>query len=313
MHEQTRGNLVISGANGFVGAAAAEAGDSAVTAGLLGGVRRMVRDPSSAGVDGVVVADLTDRRSLVAAFSGADSLVHAAGYRGSDPVLQQRMNVDGTRAVVEAAEEAGVRRIVLVSTTAVYGSGPHRGEPEGRLPVHPESLLTESRLAAEEIVLAAGGIVVRPDLTYGPGDRWVVPALVRVNRMLGGLIDGGSALTSAIEVRELGRLLVDVATAHDEPQQRVFHAAAHPVPLSALLDAVSGPLGLRLPTGAPARAEATPILTDAGLSPHQLDLIASDHWYDGSALRALAGRSAPAAPAIDARAADWYASVLAAR
>jgi nucleoside-diphosphate-sugar epimerase len=310
MHFQTLANLVVSGASGFVGHAVAQAADAAVAAGRLGGVRRMVRDPGKLPVgEAAVLGDLTDARSLVGALRGARLLVHAAGYRGSDPVLQQRVNIEGTRAIVEAAIDAGMERIVSVSTTAVYGSGAHRGEAEGLAP-HPESSLSESRLAAEEIVLAADGFVVRADLTFGAGDNWVVPGLVRIQRMLGGAVDGGAALTSAIAVSDLGRLLVALAVAEGEPSERVFHAAAHPVPLSALIDAVADAVGIRVPAGHVLRADALPVLLDAGYTAHQVDLITSDHWYDGSALRRVTGLQLPVLPSIDRLASEWYSRIL---
>jgi len=311
MHFGTGRNLVISGASGFVGRAVASAADDATVAGSIGSVRRIVRDPGvlPRGTAGTA-ADLTDPESLERALDGATVLVHAAGYRGSDSALQRKVNVDGTRAIVAAAAAVGIERVVLVSTTAVYGSGAHRGVMEGQLVPHPESPLSESRLEAEDIVLRAGGCVVRADLTYGDGDRWVVPGLVRVQRMLGGAVDDGAALTSAIAVRDLGRLLVAVAATSSEVSGRVFHAAAHPVPLSALLGVVDAAVGLGLSARPVRRADALPLLRREGLTLHQIDLMTSDHWYDGSTLWTLARLRSPIVPSIDARAADWYAQIL---
>jgi nucleoside-diphosphate-sugar epimerase len=311
MHFQTPVNLVISGASGFVGSAVAEAADRALAAGRLSGVRRVARNLAGLpdGAHGFV-GDLADPRTLAVALEGAHLLIHAAGYRGPDPALQQRVNVEGTRALVDAAHAAGVDRMILVSTTAVYGSGAHRGEAEGQLTPHPESSLSESRLAAEEIVLSEGGHVVRADLAYGAGDRWVVPGLVRVQRLLGGAVDGGAPLTSAIAVSELGRLLVALALAEGHVQPRVWHAAAHPVPMSALIGAVEAAAGLRLPDRAIPASAAAPLLMNAGWTAHQIDLISADHWFDGTALWELTGLRPGAAPEIDPRAAEWYSRIL---
>jgi hypothetical protein len=128
--------------------------------------------------------------------------------------------------------------------------------------------------------------------------------------MIGGAVDGGAALTSAIAVRELGRLLVAVAATSSDVRGRVFHAAAHPVPQSALIGAVDAAVGLGLPARPVPRADALPLLLKAGLTLHQIDLVTSDHWYDGSALWTLAGLRPPIMPSIEARAADWYARTL---
>ncbi|WP_223691956.1 NAD-dependent epimerase/dehydratase family protein [Leifsonia poae] len=301
-------NLLVTGAAGFVGSATA---DAAVESGIR--VRRMVRDPAKirAGDVDAVIADLAHPDAVARACEGVDAIVHTAGYVGRDPDFQRVVNVEGARVLVAAARAAGVSRIVYTSTVAVYGSGTHRGVVEGELPVNPESSLSWSRVAAEEIVLEAGGFVVRPDLTFGPGDRWVVPALVRVNRMLDGWIDGGAALTSALDVRDLGALLVALATAESHPAQRVFHAAALPVPIVRLGEAADRAVGLGLSSRSVPRAVAEPQLIATGLSAHQIDLIATDHWYDARALWSLAGRTEPATPVVDARAADWYGSLRA--
>src|SRR5207247_3665090 len=62
----------------------------------------------------IVEGDLLDRASLARAVTGADTLYHvAADYRlwARDPTELHRVNVDGTRAILEAVGEAGVRRI----------------------------------------------------------------------------------------------------------------------------------------------------------------------------------------------------------
>ncbi len=115
---------LVTGATGFVGAAVARA--------LLAkghAVRALVRATSDRrNLDGldldIVVGDLTDRESLDRAARGCEALFHvAADYRiwCPDPDSMLRTNVDGTRAIMEAAGAAGVRRIVYTSSVAALG------------------------------------------------------------------------------------------------------------------------------------------------------------------------------------------------
>src|SRR5215467_9986522 len=112
--------LLVTGASGFVGSAISTA---ARAAGYR--VRVLVRRSSPrtniAPTDDVVVGDICDRASLVAALRGVRYLAHAAAdYRlwSPDPDDIIRTNVEGTRGVMEEALRAGVERIVYTSSVA---------------------------------------------------------------------------------------------------------------------------------------------------------------------------------------------------
>lgn len=71
-----------------------------------------------------VQADITDNAALRRAFAGCDAVIHLAAIpnpRTSTPETTFRVNTHGTWNVMEAAEEAGVRRVVLASSDATYG------------------------------------------------------------------------------------------------------------------------------------------------------------------------------------------------
>ncbi len=76
--------------------------------------------------------DIDDVDALAAAFSGCDVVVHAAGInREIGDQTFQRVHIDGTRAMIEAAERAGVNRIVMVSFLRARpncGSGYHESK-----------------------------------------------------------------------------------------------------------------------------------------------------------------------------------------
>src|SRR5581483_3114568 len=103
---------------------------------------------------------LDDPVALEKAFAGASAVIHCAGInRELGRQTYQRIHIDGTRHVVEAARRAGVRKIVLISFLRARpncGSGYH-----------------ESKWAAEEIVRASGldYTVLKCGVIYGHGDH----------------------------------------------------------------------------------------------------------------------------------------------
>jgi nucleoside-diphosphate-sugar epimerase len=114
---------------------------------------------------------LTDARRLVA---GADVLVHAAAALPIQVTREaiRSVNVEGTAVTLGAALEAGVRRVVLVSSTAVYGV------PETH-PIHEDDPLVgvghygASKIEAEELCAAYArrgldAVIVRPKTFFGP-------------------------------------------------------------------------------------------------------------------------------------------------
>ncbi|NLU76631.1 NAD(P)-dependent oxidoreductase [Streptomyces sp. HNM0575] len=308
--------VVLTGASGFIG--------SAVLRRLTGqdaDVRVLARRdlPLPAGVE-QVHADLARPGTLTGACSGARVLVHAASHIGSDEQLCTRVNDLGTDALMREAERAGVERIVSLSTTAVYGRGPHRGAAVGDLEPAPGSPASRSRLAGEAHALRHGALVLRTGLVTGAGDRWVVPALAELVRRVPGHWRGGRAELSMIDVNDLARLVTTAALAttgpsgSGDPARGVRHAV-HPEPVRNrdLLGRLAQ-LGV-LP---PVRGELTWRECQDLLEAHpgrvgerQLRLLAFDHHYATDVWQAC--RSAPGEGPLAAlgEAAPWYRAHLA--
>ena len=108
----------------------------------------------------LVLAGLNDENKLVEAFAGCDAVAHCAGInREIAAQTYQRVHVEGTHNVVNAARRAGVPRIALMSFL--------RARPDCGSPYH------ESKWAAEEIVRASGldYTVFKCGVIYGGGDH----------------------------------------------------------------------------------------------------------------------------------------------
>jgi dihydroflavonol-4-reductase len=172
---------LVTGASGFVGAA--------VTRALLAEgwqVRVLVRDGSDrtnlAGLPlEIAVGDLRDAASLAPALQNCTALYHvAADYRlgAPDPSQLYLTNVEGTRNLLAAAQQAGVGRIVYTSSVATMGI-PADGSPgDETTPVSLEAMIghyKRSKFLAEEEVrravrLGAPAVIVNPSTPVGPGD-----------------------------------------------------------------------------------------------------------------------------------------------
>jgi nucleoside-diphosphate-sugar epimerase len=167
----------VTGATGKVGFAVARAllarGDEVVA---------LVRDPERASAllpseIRLVRGDVGEPSSLRPAVEGCELVFNAMGIPEqwlADESMFDRVNAEGTRAVAEAAREAGVRRFVHTSTNDVFHA--ERGEAfdESRLADYPKGTAYErSKQRAEELALAYRDgmevVILNPVGVYGPG------------------------------------------------------------------------------------------------------------------------------------------------
>ncbi|WP_372669256.1 NAD-dependent epimerase/dehydratase family protein [Amycolatopsis kentuckyensis] len=179
----------------------------------------------------------------------------------------------------------------------------------------PVSATSRSRLAGERLVLAAGGVVLRPHLIHGDGDRHVVPALARWISAVPAWAAGGAARTSLVAVADLAAAIAVLAlNPGTGGAGEVFHVAdPDPVRLRGLITAVCALLDLPVPvadltlTEHRARTRAAlPALTD-----HQYSLLTRDHWYESTRIWELTGVSpGPGFGPRLAEAAEWYRGSL---
>lgn len=172
---------LVTGAGGFIGA-------HVVSALVAGGaqVRAFDLDPARVAegaepVRGSVLDPVALRRAVV----DCDAVFHLAAlysYNRRDAGLMRLVNVEGTRAVLDAALRGRRRRIVHTSSCATCGPVPGRAATERDLPDGPELRVPyrQTKLQGERLALRAardGGdvVVVCPTVPVGPGDRRPTP------------------------------------------------------------------------------------------------------------------------------------------
>lgn len=187
--------LAVTGGTGFVGGRLIEA---ALAEGHTINALARRPQPERAGV-GWIAGLLDDGAALDRLMTGADAIIHVAGVvNAPDRAGFAAGNIDGTRAMLAAAERAGIRRFVHVSSLSAR-------EPQ-------LSNYGWSKAEAERLVETSplDWATVRPPAIYGAGDMEMLDIFRFAKRGLALLPPGGRL--SVIEVGDLARLLLALAT-----------------------------------------------------------------------------------------------------
>lgn len=134
-------------------------------------------------VEDSVVAELADEQALIQACTGVERVFHCAGYAhafsslsSGDSAKHWKDNFEGTRNIVEAAGQAGVRCFVFLSSVKAMAE-PGRACIDECFPGEPETAYGQAKRAAEEVVLDVGKrygmhvVNLRLSMVYGAGGK----------------------------------------------------------------------------------------------------------------------------------------------
>ena len=186
-------SILVTGATGFIGGTLIRRllGDGRAVRAAL----RRTTPGLPAEAELVAIRDIGPETNWMRAVDGADAVVHLAArvhmtgeYTPDALPLFRAVNAAGSATLARAAREAGVRRLVLLSTTTVYGDR-SLGRPfDEASPPAPATPYARSKLEAEQLVAEAlrGSstefVVLRPPLVYGAGAKGNFERLVRLVR-----------------------------------------------------------------------------------------------------------------------------------
>lgn len=141
-----------------------------------------------------VPACLQDGAAMATAFAECDGVVHCAALSSlwGKPEAFHRVNVEGTEKVMAAMEEAGVKRLVHVSSPSLYFDFRDRWDVKESDPLASTMVnaYAQTKWEAEQRVqkaVAKGleAIILRPRGLFGPGDSSLFPRLLRANQRFG--------------------------------------------------------------------------------------------------------------------------------
>jgi len=171
----------VTGATGFVGSHVAR-----VLAAKGASLRLLVRSSSNTKniahlKADLVIGDLREPTSIEQSMAGCEVVFHvAADYRlwVSDPAEMYRANVEGTRAILEAARKNNVRRVVYTSSVATMGFTANGQPADENSPVSLENMIgpyKRSKFMAEQVAIEAARsgqdvVIVNPTTPVGECD-----------------------------------------------------------------------------------------------------------------------------------------------
>jgi dihydroflavonol-4-reductase len=257
--------------------------------------------------------ELSDRPGLECAMAGCDVVFHVAALYSFDAPAREleRVNVEGTRNVVEACAAKGVRRLVHTSSSATCG--PVRGRPATEEDSPPQWELSvpykSTKIAAERLVLASGldAVVVNPTTPVGDGDFRPTPT----GRMVRGVASGRYRAfldigLNVVDVRDVARGHL-LALEHGRRGERYILGGAN-VTLEELFAAIARLAGrprprLRLPQTA---VRAAALLGIVNRNEARLSRLPA-YFSSAKAERELGYRAGPVEPALARAVADALA------
>jgi dihydroflavonol-4-reductase len=206
---------LVTGAAGFIGGHVAQALlDAGCDVHTFDRVRMRGQTPHSH------VGDVLDVEAVARAAEGCDAIFHLAAmysYARRDADAMLRVNIGGTRAVLDAAVRVGTGRVVMTSSCSTCGPVPGRPATEEDHPPEWELGIAykRSKIDSEELALAAARdgldvVVVNPTTPVGPGDARPTPTGAMVAGVASGRIRAFTdTAINVVDVRDVahGHLL----------------------------------------------------------------------------------------------------------
>ena len=248
--------VAVTGGSGCLGQPLVE---KLVTGGACPKLLTLPNDPSTTSVDKkvkIITGDINSPDALDKLCMDCDVVFHLAGKVHSVPGTKEeeeeffRVNVEGTRNLLEAAKKNRVKRVVFYSTVGVYGNDSDFHGDEFS-PCRPSSVYAESKFQAEQLVLNSSnddgpeGVVLRFPVVYGPFDRGNVAALIKaVNKKQFFFFGEGNCLRSMISSNNAAEAAVRAAVDPKAANEVFCVTDGLDYTVNELVDSICGALGM---------------------------------------------------------------------
>ncbi len=254
---------------------------------------------------------VTDQDAVRRAVAGADGVIHLAAkvsFTGRAAEFDE-VNVEGTRRLLRAAREAGVRDLVFVSSPSVANSGTAiaglGAEPAD--PVRAHGDYSRTKAEAELLALAADShdfrvAAVRPHIVWGPGDTQLVERVLdRASRGRLPLLDAGAALIDTTYVDNAAAAIVAALHRMEHIHGRALVVSnGEPRPVGELLAGICAAASVPAPSwtapGSLARAAGSVIekvwsrsgrAGEPPMTRFLAEQLSTAHWFDQRETREL--------------------------
>ncbi len=180
--------VFITGATGFIGSNLARAlaarGDKLICLARKTSDLNILNELNAS----IITTDITDKDALKTALEGVDVVYHIAAVVGEWISKEEagEINIKGTRSLLEASLEAGVKRFVHISSLAVLGMKHHHSTPVDAPYRMTGDVYSDSKIESEKMVMdfyhkhGLPIVVVRPGFVFGPGDRRFLPRILKL-------------------------------------------------------------------------------------------------------------------------------------
>jgi len=204
----------------------------------------------------VFEGDIKDAASMSRAMEGVDVVYHLAAISRYDTNIPDEeyysVNVEGTRNILDAARNAGVRKVVFTATIEAVGVSSDGKPLTEDSPQQPRNIYGQSKLDAENLVIDShrrhglDAVVVRPPMIYGPGNTILCKRLFGIiRRGFYPLIGDGRALTEFCYVKNQVhgiRLAADKGRAGEV----YFISDARSYSIEEIVDTIARVMGVRV-------------------------------------------------------------------
>ncbi len=250
---------LVTGANGFTGShlvkALQQRGDSVV------GLVRESSDLTRLKDTGIqlVKGDITDRNALHQGMQDVDTVFHTAAFVELglvDAAKMERVNVEGTQAVLEVAKEMKISKMVYCSTIGIYGDtkGEVVDETFERTQENFSSAYDSTKYEAQQLVdnyavLGFPVVSVMPSGIYGPDDPHFGPVFKLFLQGKLKLWVGGDRITGIVHVDDLVSAMILAAEKGKRGEHYIISAGE--LPIREMFEIISEQTGVSTPTEVP--------------------------------------------------------------